>query len=525
MGGLFRVEECIGNFNRYKGDNMNHKAMARGALALTLGFIVGTACAADVQKYGATFEPYEKDLAGMMNDYEYELGTNITKYADIAGNSGWFAGEGDESKIISHTDALGEQALQLSTAASTLTNKLSQAVADEINTNGIAVAGAYIETDVKFVASDMLDAGVAGGTDGTKFAIYAYCDRDSGTSTTNLVVYHGVMEGNGTITYTNEVFDNILINGEVYTKLRVDIKKDGAYTVFSVKIDDGEPLSSNLAYSDGIWFLSTEKMSDGVKPMTCVTFKGSGEVDNLSVGIVEAASPKYRVYWNDSSNVSAYVDDTLWDDPDYEGYGYFTAGTYIEFRADSGMMITNVDGVAISPVSSYDFTVTQATNIVLRAGHVEQSGRTKPNWAEQADTDMFWDWVDNHGVDDYDDNDYTAEYLLNVTTGFEPGPEIRIVGIEVGATATTIEVRGGNRNNDNSYPVDFSNLNGVLNVEVGDSVANLTPKAIPAENLVVDPEDPGWAIITIPNADGCFFRARVDFEAAETALTAVSTGE
>ncbi len=68
-------------------------------------------------------------------------------------------------------------------------------------------------------------------------------------------------------------------------------------------------------------------------------------------------------------------------------------------------------------------------------------------------------------------------------------------------------------------------LAGMMNVEVGDSVANLTPKAIPAENLVVDPEDPGWAIITIPNAAGCFFRARVDFEAAETALTPVSTGE
>ena len=112
--------------------------------------------------------------------------------------------------------------------------------------------------------------------------------------------------------------------------------------------------------------------------------------------------------------------------------------------------------------------------------------------------------------------DYTTEYLLNTAVGEDPAPEIKITSITVGATATTIEVRG----TVGRGLVNFANLNGVLNVAVGSSVTALTPKAIPAANL--DASVVGVATITIPNGDGCFFRARVDFAAPQASLTAVS---
>ena len=286
---------------------MNYRTLAKGALALSLSLIVGTAAAttSDVQLYGATFE---STANGVTNDNAYVADTAIGTYTKTEGGAtyGWLAPEGDESKIIAVN---GGQALQLNTDAGTLTNKLApDSVATPLNS---AIAGtgtskgAYIETEAKFVASDTLDAGVRGGTDDTKFAIYAYCDENANPCTTNLVVYHGVMDNNGHISYTNEIFAT-LIDCEVYTKIRVEMKQledplnpGDIYNVFSVKIGNSSELSSDLTLDalfggtqDGIWFLTVEDtQDDNNKLLSSITFKGTGEVDNLAVGAIQDVQP------------------------------------------------------------------------------------------------------------------------------------------------------------------------------------------------------------------------------------------
>ena len=357
---------------------MNYKTMLKGALALSLSLIVGSAMAvntttADVQKYGATFEPTTSAVAPM-NDYAYELGTNVTKYAVTGGNpSGWFGAAEDESKIIS---ANGGQALQLNTDAGTLTNKLESSKAEEINA-GIAAAGAYIETEAKFVASDTLDAGVVGGTDDTKFAIYAYADESKSPCTTNLVVYHAYYDGNGDLAYTNEVFD-MLVDCDVYTKIRVEMKQmknpsRQTVNVFSVKIGNSTALTSENtldAYLDdeldeGIWFLTVEDMNDeNAIELSSITFKGTGEVDNLAVGIINKTTT-YAIDWTASANVVVSNATAELTNADTN----FLADAVLNFYPNVGQ-ITNVfingavDPNFSGPADSYTYTVGTADAIV-----------------------------------------------------------------------------------------------------------------------------------------------------------------
>ena len=325
---------------------MNYRTMVKGALALSLSLIVGSSWAEqttynDVQKYGATFESTANTTVGELNDYAYELGSGITNqlYRDEQAAKGWFPGsEEDESKIVARTDAAGGQALQLNTDASTLTNKFDATKAGELNAAITATSSAFFETDVKFVASDTPDSGIEGGKDATKFAIYAYCDEEAETVTTNLVVYHAVMDANGDVTYTNEVFDT-LINTEVYTKLRIEMKKladpentEATYNVFSVKVGNGEALSSDTALdalfnetATGTWFLTVEDPEDeDAAEVASLNFKGTGEIDNISVGVIDITTKVATVdgtdyaTWadalaaiHDGSVVTAYEDGTI----------------------------------------------------------------------------------------------------------------------------------------------------------------------------------------------------------------------
>ena len=111
---------------------MNYRTMVKGALALSLSLIVGTAWAADTQTYGATFEASASQTVGEMNDFAYGLGTNITAFVEQGATPtyGWFGAAEDESKIIA---ANGGQALQLNTDANTLTNKFKSIVSTGIS--------------------------------------------------------------------------------------------------------------------------------------------------------------------------------------------------------------------------------------------------------------------------------------------------------------------------------------------------------------------------------------------------------
>ncbi len=307
---------------------MNYRTMVKGALALSLSLTVGTASAFttstnSVPIYGATFEAATSETAPL-NDYAYEEGTNITKYADAELAKGWFSGaEEDESKIIAGGPTGSSQALQLNTDAATLTNKFASGVASDLNT-AIAGNGAYFETDVKFVASDTPDAGITGGTDATKFAIYAYCDDSAETVTTNLVVYHGVMDANGDITYTNEVFDT-LIDCDVYTKLRIEMKKledpetHDLYNAFSVKVGNGSALESDTALDAlfeekalGSWFLTTENITiNANKQVASLNFKGTGEIDNIVAGTIELSTTYAINFVDEDGTTSLFTTNVL----------------------------------------------------------------------------------------------------------------------------------------------------------------------------------------------------------------------
>ena len=307
---------------------MNYRTMVKGALALSLSLTVASAFAAsttytDVPAYGATFESAVSTIAPL-NDYAYELNSGITNqnYRDEQAAKGWFAGSADdESKIIERVvDNVAQQALQLNTDANTLTNKFASNVAGAVNTALANEGTAFFETEVKFVASDTLDAGIAGGQDATKFAIYAYCDEtDQENITTNLVVFHAIADENaeGGIGYTNEVFKSVNIDTEVYTKLRIEMKKmtigEGVEgNVFSVSINGGEPLASALAIdavieekATGTWFLTVEDSTDDDnKEVASLNFKGTGEIDNISVGTI-AATTSYDISFVDEDGTTS----------------------------------------------------------------------------------------------------------------------------------------------------------------------------------------------------------------------------
>ena len=275
---------------------MNSKIFLCGALALSLTFAVGSASADDIQKYGATFESADSNTPGEMNDWAYELGTNVTTYANTTGESyGWFGGADDASTIIA---ANGGQALRVDTGSSTLTNKLASSVTDEINP-ALLNAGAYFEADMKLTAFEELGEGIPEGADSPKFAFYSYCDSSATPCTTNLVIYHAYLD-NGTLVRTNEVFDT-LIDAEAYTRVRVVMKTiyegETRRNVFSVSINGGEPLTSDLAFSEGIWFLSAEEPNAaGAEGISSVRLSGSGEVDNIGLGVVQ---PQDQVTYKD----------------------------------------------------------------------------------------------------------------------------------------------------------------------------------------------------------------------------------
>ena len=307
---------------------MNYRTMVKGALAFSLSLIVGTAWAADTQTYGVTFEPLV-GAATVENDHNYTNNMPITDATLHTGSGdtayGWLAAAEDESKIIERVAEGSTQALQLNTDANTLTNKFASDVATGLNT-AIAGDGAFFETEVKFVASDTLDAGIKGGQDATKFAIYAYCDDQAETVTTNLVVFHGIMDGNtGIISYTNEIF-NTLVNCDVYTKLRIEMKKfpdpviQGlSYNAFTVKVGDSPLLESDTALdatlggaATGIWFLTVEDTVGNVdnELVSSLNFKGTGEIDNIKAGVITTIPPAATVFTvagNVTNNIVEYT--------------------------------------------------------------------------------------------------------------------------------------------------------------------------------------------------------------------------
>ena len=438
---------------------MNAKKILGGAVALSLTFAVGSASADDVQCYGATFESAVSATSGEMNDWAYALGAGVTTYANTTGEPyGWFGGADDGSTIIA---ANGGQALQVDTGSSVLTNKLASSAADDINAYGLDCEGAYFEADMKLTACDVLGEGITGGADAPKLALYSYCDSAATPCTTNLVIYHAYLD-NGTLVRTNEVFGT-LIDAEAYTKVRIVMKKiygSGIWrNVFSVALDGGEPLTSDLAFSEGIWFLSAEDAT-GAEPqgISSVCFSGSGEVDNLSMGILQSGPMAYMTTYTGSENIiitNTYDGASYqWEDEDDSGMIYALEGTVLSFYPTEGNVITNVlvDGVAqpFDP-GCYEVVVVCDTNVVVLAGAPPQ-GFKDPEGSNITDSTIVgWLRENNFTQSDINalGNDAAATdklyecCLLNCDlTAENPGGALSITGFSVsnGVVSVTVQL-------------------------------------------------------------------------------------
>ena len=445
---------------------MNYRTTVKGALALSLSLTVASAMAATTTTnsepaYGVTFESTVSTVAPL-NDKAYTLDSGITNatYRGVDAVTGepigWLAADEDESKIIA---ANGGQALQLNTDANTLTNKFASDVAETVNTALGSSGTAFFETEVKFVASDTPDAGIAGGADATKFAIYAYSDDQAETVTTNLVVFHGVMDAQGHVTYTNEVFG--IVDTEVYTKLRIEMKKiedpenaGDYYNAFSVKIGNDDPISSDLALDalfenkqTGTWFLTVEDTQDDAnKLVSSLNFKGTGEIDNIAVGTITETTT-YAVDWTGSdkfvvSNDVAQLLDTPTNLP----------ACTITFYPTEGM-ITNINGVAQEPgLASYPVVISSDTNIVVLAGEAAEEPPAGDDYDEvngdtvngEAISPAVAAWLNgikgnatkNAFEQTLDSDGYTLteEYLLNTDPTVDTTVEFKISSIAVGNT-------------------------------------------------------------------------------------------
>ncbi len=69
-------------------------------------------------------------------------------------------------------------------------------------------------------------------------------------------------------------------------------ENDQAINLFAVAVDDGAFLTSPLAYEDDCWFMTVQTLGDATaRDVSSITFKGTGEVDNIAVGVIDNAEP------------------------------------------------------------------------------------------------------------------------------------------------------------------------------------------------------------------------------------------
>lgn len=264
---------------------MNKQILFKSALSLVAAVAAGSAFAAATSVLDVDFESFSADYAITNADY-------------------WAADGADESKVAGDSS---NKYLDLKTEGSTLTRTLDQA--STLNTalsDGTLTVDnpAVFSAEVKFVPSDTADCGLAGGTDDTKFALYAYAP--DGGNTTNLVVFHAYMDGG--VQYTNEVIDvnGALDDPEAFTKVSVKVfpaptAADGMF--FTIDLN-GNPLSTAIVddlnepfeggtigvdYYPMTWFKTVNGTVDDQDKFSAICFKGTGAVDDLKVDLGEDA--------------------------------------------------------------------------------------------------------------------------------------------------------------------------------------------------------------------------------------------
>lgn len=322
---------------------MNSK-LFKVAIALTFGISAGA---------------FATDTVIHSDGFDYSNGADITTCSNSSGS--WQAGEEDESTVV----VSGEEAyLNLNTQGSTLTNLLASTAAASVN-DALAGGGSiFFESSVKFVPSDSLMSQDIGRSD-AKFAIYAIADEANG-GTTNLVVFHRYFDENFEEQFINEVFDDVTIDGDAYTTVRVEYKNVADnYPAFTVSINGTlvESQYSAAEMSGGIlddhWMFSAISENTGDDEIKSVCFQGTGAVDSIAVGKIEQAPTTFTVTFDANGHGTAPAAQTV-NDGD--------TATEPEALSETGWTFGGwtLNGVA------YDFTTPVTADITLVAVWTEE---------------------------------------------------------------------------------------------------------------------------------------------------------
>ena len=261
-------------------------------------------------------------------------------YTNVAITNGWYSDLTTDQSVITNllytnafTAACGlplpgvthTNVLQLNTGSATLTNSFGGGFA---MVNNIT----YMDTMVYFVTSDQAPSTCTTNDSGIKAAVYV------DTATTNLVVYHGVLQAWPSSVWaynTNEILA-CGINTGAWCRLTIAFDATcvtgtlSNVEMFQVKTN-GVAVKSPNAYNDnwktlwqkgsdtvpqfsttGTWFRSAMAPSATSKTLTAIAFQGAGYIDDLVVSPDTPAgfSTSYLLTVVNNRNGSSYFGGT-----------------------------------------------------------------------------------------------------------------------------------------------------------------------------------------------------------------------
>lgn len=338
-----------------------------------------------------------------------------------------------------------------------------------------------------------------------------------------------------------------------------------------------EEIEESGEYSDGgPWLLTVVQQDEEATnyALSMLNFQGTGAVRSLEVGFIDDSPNTYTVDWVvDSvsiSNVTVVAGTTAAEiealapaNPDKDGYQFtgwtpayadvsvnqiytaqFVAEYTVTWTTNDAVYATQVftNGTAAAEVAaavvdpadyedassnytfsawapayaivSSDITYTAVFNATAKAPAI-------PAWVVDGyDDDVtaalqekYETWAANHAAGqtlDAEGADFSQQYLLNVDATATVALSIESIAVDDEGTHIVIAATA------NGVSTTLDGINGVLNVSVGNSLLELTKKAIPLDNRSFDAN--GKVIVTILATDGKFVKASVDYTAAATEI-------
>lgn len=509
---------------------------------MMLALACAAACAASATEWGYVgFENLDVGLMTYGDPDSVGTSQNLVEgnflYAASSGstdNSSVVAYDGAPSLPAGAPKAVGEKYLSLSTEGGTLWRSLNSPHLDgnvevekgtwvdgeavEVPENGHL----YIDTMVQFTPTE--DGSEPEVGEDAKLAIWLNVAEVDGVSKTNLCVRGAVIssDGQGTPTTFTIVDGPDVVPGKWY-RLTVEmisyIDDDGAILGqqipgFKVSLDgtvltaDKCTLTTELIDLIGDMELPevlqdalAKKVFANIKgaeasALTAVGFKGSGAIDEF---LATDATPEFvptfttvefTLAWGEGVSAVTYT---------IEGEEAKSAENGAAIDVVSGKKVT----VAATPVDEWygitsgvgDFTVSEKTTVIVEAGLKPMTELNIPGFSgSAASTTDVKRWADGKklALDDVKACPFAYQsYLLN-TSLLTAAPTLKIDDVAVAGDQMTITVSataGGT-------PVDLEDIFGVLFVQTGDTLADMTT-ATPVKKVGDNKQTDGKLTVTL----------------------------